>query len=159
MTVKDPQSLVLTYSSGDSFDKALKDESTKGHHSKCFYGNKAKIVAALSDDPNWHGTYAKFIPERKIATFAYGGNRFEQDLTNGEVEWLERFDTDQPVRSRTIVLDPNKARRTGPRKSTGGTRKSGSRKRGGCNSHTGENSGRAKRMRVLVQARMDHAAA
>src|SRR5947208_505154 len=102
-----PTPLVVAYSGGDLFDLALKEESIHGHHSKCYFGSKTKVAAAASSDPNWAAPRAKFMPEVNEIHFTYGNQRFVQQMTRAEVRWIDRFDTDQDVRSRTIVLDPN----------------------------------------------------
>lgn len=156
--------LRVTYKANDEFDVGLLSVCKRGSNSRCFFGNKAKVAAALSDDPNWSRSWPKFMPEKGEARFSYGDLRFAQELSAADIAWIDNFDTGQPVRSRTIVLDPNgpNTRCLGERRHrqkvpTG--RKTGGEGDGACNSNSAVNSGRAKRMRALVQARVASQAA
>lgn len=158
----EPSTLKVAFDARSDFDTGLLAVSEKEHHSKCYFGNKAKIEAALSPDELWSHARAKFMPERGEIHFTYGGYRYAQKMTPSDVEWLDRFDTSRPVRSKTLTLDPNGplTRVLGEARATGGVkrpRKSPSREATGvtCGGHRNGNSGRAKRIQAIVQARLD----
>ena len=103
----EPMPLVLDYVATDIYCQALKEVSQQGSHSRCLFGNLAKVEAQLSDDPNWHAPRVKFMPEQGVIHFNYARSRYEQQLTQADIRWLDRFDAGLDVRSRRITLDPN----------------------------------------------------
>lgn len=165
MSTTVPTPLPVRINMNDPFDKALTSVSEQGHHSRCAFGNKWKVVAAESDDPGWQtaaamrGQGALFMPERGVVRYRYGDQRFEQELSPADIAWLDKFDTDRSVRTRTITLDPMTAKPIGKTGSDKPSRAGRSRAENdanrGCNAHRAGNSGRAKRMRMLMKTRLN----